>query len=41
MTPERAKELLPIITAFVAGKTIQWQSAKLCWFDAGTPNLFR
>jgi ATP-dependent Clp protease adapter protein ClpS len=27
MTPERAKELLPIITAFSEGKSIEWQAA--------------
>lgn len=26
MTPERAKELLPVITAFAEGKTIQFKS---------------
>ena len=25
MTPERAKELLPIITAFANGETVQWR----------------
>lgn len=28
MTPERAKELLPVITAFAEGKTIQFKTKK-------------
>lgn len=31
MTPERAKELLPIITAFANGETIEMQTARENW----------
>lgn len=31
MTPERAKELLPIITAFANGETIQMQKSDGVW----------
>ena len=35
MNREEAKELLPIIQAFVAGKTIQYRNSPLCnWEDA-------
>lgn len=36
MTPERAKELLPVIQAFAAGKRIQFQPANMpfSWVDA-------
>lgn len=33
MTPERAKELLPIIQAYAEGKTIQWKSSDGTWRD--------
>lgn len=35
MTPQRAKELLPIIAAFAEGKTIQWLD------DSEKPRLWR
>ena len=35
MTPERAKELLPVITAFAEGKTIQFKSKQSnVWTDS-------
>ncbi len=33
MTPQQAKELLPIITAFAEGKTIEFKSHKGIWSD--------
>jgi len=42
MTPERAKELLPIIQAFAEGKKIQTSNdiARLGWWDVDSP-IFR
>jgi len=38
MTPERAKELLPIIQAYAEGKTIQYRAnINVGWRDAGGP----
>ena len=39
MTREEAKELLPIIKAFVEGKTIQYSSDKEIWNDTKTPDF--
>jgi len=40
MTPERAKELLPIIQAYAEGKTIQYRAnINVGWRDAGGPRL--
>lgn len=39
MTREEAKELLPIIQAFVAGKQIQDTIEGLEWFDTDEINL--
>lgn len=40
MTPERAKELLPIIQAFVEGKTIQCRDpARNNWVSIGNPTF--
>lgn len=39
MTPERAKELLPIITAFAEGKAIQWSEDGCAWEDTGFPQF--
>lgn len=33
MTRERAKEVLPIIEAFIAGKIIQYKNAQGNWVD--------
>ncbi len=33
MTKEKAKTLLPIITAFAEGRTVQWQSPTGSWID--------
>lgn len=33
MTPQRAKELLPIITAFAEGRTVQYESIFDGWVD--------
>lgn len=37
MTPARAKELIPIITAFANGETVQTRVAEEAWFDARRP----
>lgn len=37
MTPERAAELLPIITAFAEGKTIQFLAFNGEWSDVPSP----
>ena len=38
MNRERAKELLPIIQAFVDGKTIQYLDIDGSWYDLDEPN---
>jgi hypothetical protein len=44
MTPERAKELLPVIQAFAEGKTIEWNvnsgggDLPTAWTDCHAPN---
>ena len=40
MTRERAKELLPIITAYAEGKTIQYFDKDGCWKDIIDPGFF-
>lgn len=43
MTPEQAKQLLPVITAFAEGKTIQFErqnrTGELFWEDHATPDF--
>lgn len=41
MTPERAKELLPVIQAFAEGKKIQTTNdiARLGWWDVDSPRF--
>lgn len=39
MTPERAKELLPIIQAFADGKTVQMQDGYNGWLDLPSPTF--
>ena len=40
MTTERAKELLPMITAYSEGKTIQYFDKDGCWKDIIDPGFF-
>lgn len=39
MTPQEAKELLPIIEAYANGETIQTQSSDGLWHDALNPSF--
>ena len=39
MTREEAKELLPIIQAFIEGKQIQWLNDRNIWVDADNRGL--
>ena len=40
MTREKAKELLPIISAYAEGKTVQFMDNKDMWQDYDDPNFF-
>lgn len=44
MTPERAKELLPIITAFAEGKRIEWRNTtdhnNQTWRECSNPDWY-